>query len=297
MWIALAVASAFFLGLYDVFKKHSLNGNAILPTLFFSTVTASVIMLCLLALSRLHVFSEAHLAYIPHLSWQGHLKIGLKTVIVLLSWTASYYALKHLPLTVFSPIRATGPLWVTLGAMLFFSERLATLQIFGGILILAGFILFSSTGKNEDQAKGIKKAIWLLIFSILLNSASALYDRYLIWELEVMAVQAYFTFYQTVILAPILAFIWYPQRQKSTPFQWRWSIPLIGVALLIGDFFYFFCLSIPGSLLSIVFLIRSSSVIIAFLYGALFFKEKNLGKKSLYLFGILLGLLLLIVGH
>ncbi|MFV0269722.1 MAG: hypothetical protein ACK5HT_21590 [Draconibacterium sp.] len=40
--MALALISAVLLGLYDVLKKLSLNGNAVLPVLFLSTITAAV---------------------------------------------------------------------------------------------------------------------------------------------------------------------------------------------------------------------------------------------------------------
>ena len=37
MWLALAFLSAFLLGCYEVNKKMSLNGNAVIPVLFFNT--------------------------------------------------------------------------------------------------------------------------------------------------------------------------------------------------------------------------------------------------------------------
>ena len=38
MWLALAFASAFLLGCYEVNKKISLNGNAVIPVLFLEYV-------------------------------------------------------------------------------------------------------------------------------------------------------------------------------------------------------------------------------------------------------------------
>ncbi len=37
-WIAASLVSAFFLGLYDLSKKHALRDNAVLPVLFLSTL-------------------------------------------------------------------------------------------------------------------------------------------------------------------------------------------------------------------------------------------------------------------
>ncbi|MDA3852755.1 MAG: hypothetical protein PF444_00700 [Bacteroidales bacterium] len=39
MWVLLGIIAAVFLGLYDVFKKVSVNNNGVLPVLFFTGVT------------------------------------------------------------------------------------------------------------------------------------------------------------------------------------------------------------------------------------------------------------------
>ena len=45
MWVFLAFVSAFFLGFYDIAKKKSLNGNAVLSVLFFNTIFGALIFL------------------------------------------------------------------------------------------------------------------------------------------------------------------------------------------------------------------------------------------------------------
>lgn len=297
MWLILAIASAFFLGFYDIFKKISLDRNAVLPTLFWSTVAASLVMAAFVVLSETEIIPAEHMAFVPRMTVGEHLKIILKTIIVLSSWICTYFALKHLPLTIFAPIRSTGPLWTTVGAFIFFGERLTPLQFAGGSLVFVFFYLFSTAGKLEGFSFRSNKYIWLMILGTVLGSVSALYDRHLLREMEVMAVEAYFTFYQTLLLIPVLALLWYPRRSKSTPFRWRWSIPMIGFFLLIGDYLYFYSISFPESLISIISLVRRSNVVIVFVFGALFFKEQNVRKKGFYLVGILLGLILLVMGR
>lgn len=297
MWLFLAIASAFFLGFYDIFKKISLKENAVLPTLFLSTVCASLIMGSITLFSTLGWASQDSPIFVSPLTGEEHLKIILKTAIVLTSWICTYFALKNLPLTIFAPIRSTSPLWTLLGAMLIFSEQLTVLQGLGALLIIIFFFLFSNTGKLEGISFRNNRFVWLMIIGTLMGSVSALYDRYLLREMEVMAVQAYFTFYQTLLLIPVLAIIWYPRRKQSTPFKWHWAIPLIGVFLLIGDFFYFYSIALPDSLISIISLVRRSNVIIVFAFGALFYQEKNVKKKGLFLAGIFIGLVLLVIGR
>ena len=45
MWLAYAFLSAAMLGCYDVFKKHALRGNSVLPVLFLNTLFCSLIFL------------------------------------------------------------------------------------------------------------------------------------------------------------------------------------------------------------------------------------------------------------
>ena len=297
MWLFLAIGSAFFLGFYDIFKKLSLNENAVLPTLFLSTVSASIIMIVVAGLSSMGVIDESQMLYVPPITGLEHIKIIIKTIIVLSSWIFTYFAMKNLPLTILAPIRSTGPLWTLLGAYLIFSENLNFYQLAGVAVIFTFFYLFSTVGKLEGINFTGNKYVWFLIAGTLFGSCSSLYDRYLLREMNVMAVQAYFTFYQTVLLIPILALIWYPKRAKNTAFDWRWSIPLIGIFLLIGDYLYFYSISLPDSLISVISLVRRSNVVIIFIFGAIFYKEKNIGKKGVFLLGIIAGLVLLILGR
>ncbi len=297
MWLFLAIGSAFFLGFYDIFKKLSLNENAVLPTLFLSTVSASIIMIVVAGLSSMGAINENQMLYVPPITGLEHIKIIIKTIIVLSSWIFTYFAMKNLPLTILAPIRSTGPLWTLLGAYLIFSENLNFYQLAGVAVIFTFFYLFSTVGKLEGINFTGNKYVWFLIAGTLFGSCSSLYDRYLLREMNVMAVQAYFTFYQTVLLIPILAFIWYPSRAKNTAFDWRWSIPLIGIFLLIGDYLYFYSISLPDSLISVISLVRRSNVVIIFIFGAIFYKEQNIAKKGIFLLGIIAGLVLLILGR
>jgi uncharacterized membrane protein len=59
---------------------------------------------------------------------------------------------------------------------------------------------------------------------------------------------------------------------------------------------YFYSLSLPDAMISIVSMIRRGSVVVSFLFGALVFHEKNLKRKAFDLALVLLGLLFLWIG-
>jgi transporter family protein len=68
---------------------------------------------------------------------------------------------------------------------------------------------------------------------------------------------------------------------------------LIGLLLTIADVAYFKAISCEGTLISLLATVRSSSVVVSFLAGALFFGEVRMLQKSVALAGVLIGIFLL----
>ena len=297
MWIALAFVSAFLLGLYDINKKTSLNGNAVVPVLFFNTLICSFIFLPFVVLSHMNPpLLQGTLFYVPSAPLAAHLQIALKSVIVLSSWHFAYFATKHLPLTITGPIKAMQPVMTLCCAMLIFQERLNLYQWIGVVLAITSFFLLSLSGKKEGINFKKNKWVFFMLLSAITGSMSGLYDKYLMKSLDPMLVQSWYNIYQVGFMLLVLAFLWYPTRKTTTPFTWRWSIVLISVFLTIADFAYFYALSLPDSMISIISLVRRSNVLVTFAAGALFFHEKNLKSKAFDLLLVLIGMLFLILG-
>lgn len=297
MWVILGLVSAFFLGFYDVAKKWSLNNNAVIPVLFFATLSGMTLFApFLLASTFAPDFSSSQAWFIAKQTPVAHLHFFLKAVIVGTSWISAYFALKHLPITIVAPIRASSPLWTLIGAVLLFHEQFTILQWSGMAITLGFYYIFALVGKKEGIHFATNRWIYLIILATIIGAGSSLYDKFLIARYDRLAVQAWFSVYLVVFYLPVLLFLWYPGRKKTTPFQWRYSIILIGVFLIVADFAYFFALSYTDSLIAIISSLRRSSVIIAFFVGALIFKDKNLKAKWYALLGILLGIFLIYWG-
>ena len=130
MWLTLAFTSAALLGFYDVAKKKSLTGNAVLPVLLLNTLFSSLVFLpaLLSAECGLGWFEGTVLEASPG-TLHAHGLVVLKSVIVLTSWIFGYFGMKHLPITIVGPINATRPVMVLVGAMLVFGERLNACQL------------------------------------------------------------------------------------------------------------------------------------------------------------------------
>ena len=114
--------------------------------------------------------------------------------------------------------------------------------------------------------------------------------------LDRMIVQSWYNIYQCFLMGIMLLFLWWPTRKKTTPFRWHWSIVFISLFLSAADFVYFYSLSLPGALISIVSMIRRGSVVVSFLFGAMLFHEKNLKSKVVDMGLVLLGMFFLYIG-
>lgn len=297
MWLVLAFTSAVLLGFYDVFKKRSLKGNAVIPVLAFNTFFSSLIFLPFILLSAWGISGiEGTVFYVPVAGWEVHKYIILKSFIVLSSWIFGYFAMKHLPLTIVGPINATRPVMVLLGALLFFSERLNVYQWMGVSLAIVSFFLLSRSGKREGIDFKHNRWIFFLVLAAFLGALSGLYDKFLMKQFPPMIVQSWYNIYQLAEMILILFLLWWPARKRTTPFHWSWSIPLISLFLSAADFVYFYSLSYDESMISVVSMIRRSSVIVSFLCGAIFLHEKNLKSKAVDLLLILVGMIFLYIG-
>ena len=336
MWLVLAFVSATFLGFYDTSKKASLKDNAVLPVLFLNTVFSTLIFSPFLLdyLGDFGWFSGTFLDTAPFgpnfsgtqpadlqpfpetacsplaargfsnalthstlcATTKAHLLVILKAFIVLSSWICGYFGLKHLPLTIVGPINATRPVFVLVGAMLIFGERLNVYQWVGVILAIVSVFLMSRASKKENIDFKSNKWVWCLGLATLMGVVSGLYDKFIMKSLSPMFVQSWFNFYQLLIMAVICGLIWYPKRHQSTPFQWRWTILLISIFICIADFAYYTSLNDPDSMISVVSLVRRGSVIISFACAVIFFKERNLKAKIIDLALLLTGMAFIWIG-
>lgn len=283
-WLGYIAASAVTLAIYDICKKHSVSGNRPFSVLLITSATGFLTTAAALACAgRL----EAAIMLAPH----DIALLAVKSLIVATSWSLAYYALRTLPVTVMGPIRATGPIWTTLAAMMLFCEVPTARQAAGFALAFTGFIAFSLAARREGFRLR-DPAMALAIGATLAGSASALYDKHLIASLNLApeVVLLWFMGGMTLVYAVACAVT---ARRDRTPFIWRWTIPAVGILLALSDFLYFSAIDEPGARISILSTLRRTSTVLTFVLGGAIFHEKNLWRKGLALLGLLVGVVLL----
>ena len=267
-WLGWILSSCVVLSLYDLSKKASVRGNAVFPTLLGST-------------------AAGWLAVTAFLVWRGAFAAALGAPPA------------PLPITFAAPIRATGPLWTLLGAIVLFSEVPTAVQAAGMAMIVVGCVLFSRSAAKEGIDFWRSRAVLYAFLGTVLGSCSALYDKHLLKNLAIPTgtVLWWFMGGMCVIYAVAVA----STRAARSPrpgetqvrFQWRWTIPLVGVLLALSDACYFNAVSVPGARISVLSMIRRSSVVLTFLLGGAVFHEANLRRKAVALAAILAGVAIL----
>ncbi len=295
--------SAAFLGVYDSLKKKALKDNAVIPILFLNTLFSSLVFLPFIVLSGTTQVLDGTIFHVASGGWEMHKYIVLKALIVLSSWVLGYFGMKHLPLTIVGPINATRPVMVLVGALLVFGERLNGWQWIGVLLAIASFFLLSRSGKKEGIDFKHDNWIYMIVGAAVLGAVSGLYDKYLMAPaesggvgLDRMMVQSWYNIYQCFMMLAMLMLLWWPKHKQTTPFHWDWAIIGVSLFLSTADFVYFYSLSLPDAMISIVSMVRRGSVIVSFLFGAMFFREKNLKAKAFDLALVLLGMIFLYIG-
>lgn len=287
VWLAPILISAIALGFYDLTKKHAVRDNSVMPVLFWATASGTALFVLGTALA-------GTLAQTARCGPWFFTLIVLKSLLVSASWICVYYAMRELPISIASPIRATAPLWTFIGSLLLFSEFPVFWQGVGMAAIFIGYYLFSVLGRREGIAFRQHRGIHLIMLGTLLGAASALYDKYLLGVVRIPRDTVQFWF--SVDLVVILGVTYAIRRscfQEGRAFVWRWSIPLTGILLILADWLYFYSVSVPDTRISVLSLLRRCNCVVAFAVGSWYFRDANVKHKAAALLLILAGVFLI----
>ncbi|GHS92614.1 permease [Planctomycetales bacterium] len=295
-WFLPVLISAVFLGFYSLSVKHAVRGNALMPVLFYATLCGSGFYVAgLLAGGRWREVVAVDFA-IPAL-------VLIKSLLVATSFIGVYYGLRELPISIAAPIRSSSPLWTFFGGVALYNEVPTLGQAAAAAVIFGGYALFSLLGSREGISFARHRGLHLLAGGTLLAAGSTLYNKFLITV--ALVPRETMQFWYAVELVTALGIFWLISHRRGVrvrgavprKFQWRFSIPLSGVLLILADYLYFYALSLPNTPISQVDLVRRCSVVIAFTAGAYYFHDKNVAAKGGALAVILLGVTLLAWWH
>ncbi|PAT40231.1 hypothetical protein CK623_06970 [Vandammella animalimorsus] len=296
-WIALGLLAGLILGTYDFLTKLALKEKNVLEVVFWCSVLGALIWapffyapdswsnaLHSAALAPQHLILEQQMAVLP------------KSIMMVMTWILSYYSVKHLPLSISAGVRASGPLWTALGAVLLLSERLSWWQWLGLAVSMGSYYLFSLIGQKEGIS--FKRNLWVLsmVAATLLSSANALYDKYILATLhmDLAAVQAYSALQRGTIALLLLPWIFRGMEAISLLTR-NWAIPAIAFAYVLAEYIYLAAVQIDGAQISVISVLRRTNLIMVFALSAIIFNERFIRQKIIAISGVLIGITLTIL--
>lgn len=282
MWVLLVGFYGLAKGARDALKKKSLQQSSLMEVLFFHT-----------ALAFLLTIPFSHNVFgIPAIY---HFWVFIKSFVIFLAWIFSFSSIKKMPVSFFGIMDSARMIFSTVLALLFLGESMTLPKGTGLFLVLLGIVIVN-LGHHEAEESVKIKYLCLSLASCLLNSVSGFMDKKLLitGDIDSSQLQFWYMFYMTALYGAYILARRIPLRLSTVKTNY-WII-ILSVLFVAADRALFIANEDPKSQVTVMTLIKQSSVVITVLTGKLFFKEKHILKRSIcaciVVFGICVATLL-----
>lgn len=297
MWIFLVFVYGIIKGLREICKKKSLEKNSVTEVLLVYTFLS--LLIC-----------TPQIPNAVGLTVNQYLWIALKSFVIFIAWMAGFKAIKKLPISLCGVLDLSRVLFASLLGVVVLGEKITFFKGIGLLFVSMGLLFLkfnpflkrdklSSSESNsiaitEEQKKSSNTFFICLAFlSCILNAVSGLLDKILMKEMNSSQLQFWYTFF-LVVYYSIYALV---RRVKINKGIWKniW-VWFLAVGIIVMDKALFIANGYPESQVTIMTMIKQSSVIIAILSGKFIFREKNILQKMICAAIIIIGILIGIMG-
>lgn len=265
IWVVLVLIYSILKGSRDGMKKAALKFSSSDEILFFYSLIGFILII---------PFSSNAFSVPPIYIFYSF----IKAAVVCTAWLCAFIALKNMTVSLYGIMDLSRMIFSTLLGIFVLNESMTVGKAAGLVLVGTGLIL----SNLKKDASGDKVTFWVLIaafLNCLLNSISAIMDKSLTKTMEPDALQFWFMFFLLICYSGILV----AKREKihiSTLRKNYW-IPIMSISLIVGDRLLFIANSDPESMVTVMTVIKQSSVIVTIITGWLFFKEKHICYKMM----------------
>lgn len=272
-WIIFTLVFGICKGIREGIKKKALEKSSTFEVLFFYTLIGFIIVIP----TAKDVFS------IP---WQYYFFILVKALLVFTAWTCSFNSIQHMPVSLYGVMDTSRVVFSTLMGITFMGERTSIGQLTGLVLVILGLVLVSINRKNDKKVS--RKYLLLTLTACLFNATSGVLDKWLTMTVTSGQLQFWFMLYLTAMYGLYIVFSGTKLSIKSL--KTNYWIVILAVIFIIGDRALFIANENPDSLVTIMILIKQSSVLAAILAGRIMFKEKGTLRRTLCALLVILGI-------
>ncbi len=281
-WVLLVLFYGLVKGAREILKKQALTKNSTAEVLFFYTLIAFIIII---------PFSHG----IFDLQPKYYFLCALKSFIIFLGWMMSAYALKRLPVSIYSVVDMGQLIFSTLLGVIFVHETMGVFQIIG-LLVVSLALFLVNFKKNDSDGKKVKTVyIFITLAYCLFNSTSGLMDKLLLSGGGINSSQL--QFWYMLFLTSYYGLYLLISRTKVDfcTLRKNYAIPVMSVLFIAADRALFIANADPDSKMTVMSVIKQSSVIVAILLGKIFFREKNILYRLFCALLVILGIIITFV--
>ena len=277
-WVWLVLFYGLVKGVREILKKQALKKSSASEMLFFYTLISFLI-----TIPFSHGIFDIHTKY--------YFIIAIKSFVIFLGWMMSAYALKRLPVSIYSVVDMGQLIFSTLLGVIFVREVMGAFQVLG--LLVVALALFLVNFKKDGDG-GEVRTVYVLVTLLycLLNSTSGLMDKLILrtGEINSSQLQFWYMLYLTVFYGANLLLS--RTRVDFAVLKKNYAIPVMSVLFVAADRALFIANSNPDSRVTVMSIIKQSSVVVAVLLGRIVFREKNILYRLFCALLVIVGILI-----
>lgn len=273
-------------GSREIFKKKALEKNTVTEVLLIYTFISLII-------------ATPQLPNAMGLTTRQYFLVAVKAFVIFVAWIAGFKAIKQLPVSLVGVLDLSRVLFASLLGVFVLGETITMNKGIGLVLVSFGllFLKFNPFRKSSEESRNLSVQntsffIFLAFLSCILNAVSGLMDKILMKEMNSSQLQFWYTLFMVIYYA-IYALC---TRAKISRSVWKnvW-IYLLAVGLIAMDKVLFIANGIAESQVTVMTLIKQSSVIVTIIAGKYVFKEKDILHKvicaAIVVAGIIVGIM------
>jgi len=279
LWIFLVVIYALLKGGREGMKKAAVKKTGANEILFLYTLVGFFLTLpyykSALSLDGIYIFYSF-----------------IKASACCIAWIFSLYAIKRMSVSLYGVMDLSRMVFSTLLGVVVLKESFTVPKAVGMLLVVLG--LFLVNAKKSTASKGVTLlSIIAVLLNCFFNAVSGILDKVLMKSIESDQLQFWFMLFMSLIYGVIILIK--KEKVSFKTLKTNYWILLMSISLVFGDRLLFIANSYPESQVTLMTLIKQSSVIVSVLTGWLIFKEKNILYKLICTLIIITGIMIPLV--
>jgi len=277
LWILFIVIYALLKGSREGMKKAALKKSSSNEILFFYTFIGF-----LFTLPYTKEAIELDLVFIFY--------AFIKSAVCCTAWIFSLIAIKNMSVSLYGIVDLSRMVFSTLLGVLVLGESFTLPKAIGVMLVVFGLYLVNIKKDKTGSKELTLPILTAALLNCFFNAISGTLDKVLMRHMASGQLQFWFMFFMSVIYGIIL--IIKKEKICVKSLYGNYWVPLMSLSLVFGDKLLFEANANPQSEVTLMTLIKQSSVIVTVLTGWIVFKEKNILYKLMCAGIVILGIVI-----